>query len=124
MKREIKDTKVIENVQRRGSKMLPELKYLGYEERLKRLSLPSLVYRRFRGDMIETYKYIHGCYYVKFVLKMDTYGKTRGHEVKIFNERYNTNVRKRVYSVRVAPGWKQSSKRRCKCQIIELIQTE
>ena len=85
--------------------MVPELKDLGYEERLKQLSLPSLVYRRFRGDIIETYKYIHGCYDLKSVFKMDTYGKTRGHEVKIFNERYNTNVRKLVYSVRVAPGW-------------------
>ena len=85
--------------------MVPQLKDLGYEERLKRLSLPSLVYRRFRGDMIETYKYIHGCYDMKSVLKMDTYGKTRGHEAKIFKGRYNTNVRKRVYSVRVAHGW-------------------
>ena len=72
-----KDIKVIENVQRRGIKMEPELKDLGYEERLKRLSLPSLVYRRFCGDMIETYKNLHGCYDVKSVLKMDTYGKTR-----------------------------------------------
>ena len=56
--------------------------------------------------MIESYKYMqHGCYDVKSVLKMNTYGKTRRHQVKIFNERYNTNVRKRVYSVRVAPGW-------------------
>ncbi len=100
-----KDIKVIENVQRRGSKMVPELKDLGYEERLKRLSLPSLVYRRFRGDMIETYKYIHGYYDVKSVLNMNTYGKTKGHNLKIFNDRYNTNVRKRVYSVRVAHGW-------------------
>ena len=55
--------------------------------------------------MIETYKYIYGCYDVKSVLKIDTYGKTRGHEVEIFNERYNTNVRKSVYSVRVARRW-------------------
>ena len=72
--------------------MVPELKNLGCKERLKRLSLPSLVYQRFPGDMIETYKYIHGCYDLKSLLKMDTYGKTRGHEVKIFNERYNTKL--------------------------------
>ena len=47
-----KDIKVLDNIQRRGSKMVPELKDLGYEERLKRLSLPSLVYQRFHEDMI------------------------------------------------------------------------
>ena len=104
--------------------MVPELKDLGYDERLKRLSLPSLVYPRFRGDIIETYKYIHGCYDVKSVLKMDTYGKTRGHKVKIFNERYNTNVRKRVLRCQGCAWMEKSSKRRCKCQIIELIQKE
>ena len=62
-------------------------KGLEFEERLKHLSLPSLGYCRFRGDMIETYKYISGYYVVKPVLKIDVYGKTRGHEAKIFTER-------------------------------------
>ena len=35
---------------------------LTYEERLKKLNLPSLEFRRARGDMIETYKIIHGVY--------------------------------------------------------------
>ena len=33
-------------------------KKIGYEERLKSLNLPTLKYRRARGDMIETYKII------------------------------------------------------------------
>ena len=33
-----------------------------YPERLKKLKLPSLAYRRRRGDMIEVYKYTHIVY--------------------------------------------------------------
>ena len=51
-----KDVLAVENVQRRATKLLPSLKSLSYSERLKKLKLPTLVYRRARGDMIETYK--------------------------------------------------------------------
>ena len=51
-----KDRNLIEGVQRRATKMVPEIKDLEYEERLKRMDLPSLRYRRARGDMIDTYK--------------------------------------------------------------------
>jgi hypothetical protein len=36
------------------------MKNLNYEERLRKLKLPTLEYRRVRGDMIETYKIIKG----------------------------------------------------------------
>ena len=35
-----------------------------YEERMESLKLPSLAYRRMRGDVIEMYKYIHNIYEV------------------------------------------------------------
>ena len=35
---------------------------LTYEERLRYLDLPTLVYRRSRGDMIKTYKIVNGKY--------------------------------------------------------------
>ena len=40
--------------------VLPSLKDFPYEERLRKLKLPSLVYRRKRGKITQTYKYIHG----------------------------------------------------------------
>ena len=52
----------IENVQRRATKYLPGLRDLSYEERLKIVNLPTLAYRRYRGDMIETFKITHGMY--------------------------------------------------------------
>ena len=47
------DKKSVESVQRRATKMIPELCKMSYEERLQALDLPSLEYRRNRGDMIQ-----------------------------------------------------------------------
>ena len=52
----MKDIIAIENVQRRATKYLPTLKNMTYEERLKKLNLPTLRYRRMRGDLIEPTK--------------------------------------------------------------------
>ena len=58
----IKDITAIENVQRRATKFLPTLKNLIYEEHLQKLDLPTLQFRRLRGDLIETYKLMTGKY--------------------------------------------------------------
>jgi len=57
-----KHIEAIENVQRRATKMIPGLHSLEYEDRLRKLKLPTLVYRRLRGDMIETFKVLNGIY--------------------------------------------------------------
>ena len=49
---------LLENVQRRATKIVPELKELSYQERLKALNLPTLYYRRMRYDLIQLYKII------------------------------------------------------------------
>ena len=41
----IKDIKLIEGVQRSATKVVNELKSHSYEERLRKIDLPSLVYR-------------------------------------------------------------------------------
>lgn len=55
---------LIENVQRRGTKMDSGLKDLTYADRLRLLNFPLMAHRR-RGDLIETYKYLHGLYNVE-----------------------------------------------------------
>ena len=54
---------LLEGVQRRATKLVPQLKKLNYDERLEFLGLKRLVDRRIRGDMIETYKIITGHLY-------------------------------------------------------------
>ena len=58
---------MIENVQRRASKMSPGLSHLSYQH-LEALKLPTLQYRRYRGDMIEMFKLSHG-YYDEMAIK-------------------------------------------------------
>ena len=57
-----KHIEAIEKVQRRASKRVPELANMTYEDRLRELKLPTLCYRRYRGDMIEIFKITHGFY--------------------------------------------------------------
>ena len=47
---------IIENVQRRATKLVPGLKDLSYEDRLRSLGLPTIKYRRLRSNMIEMFK--------------------------------------------------------------------
>ena len=54
-----KYTNAIEKVQIRATKLVDGLKHLEYEERLKKLDLPTLAYRRMRGDLIEVFKHFH-----------------------------------------------------------------
>ena len=50
---------MIESVQIRATKLVDGFGKLTYSERLKQLQLPTLAFRRLRGDMIETYKHFH-----------------------------------------------------------------
>ena len=92
--------------------MLPEMKGLEYEDRLRLLKLPTLVYRRHRGDMIELYKMINGLYdeevLPSFELRGDVVNggrENRGHSKQIFITRSYKDVRKNYFTKRAAPVW-------------------
>ena len=55
-----KDIDTLEQIQRRATKMIPELRDLSYEERLKECGLTTLETRRLRGDQIEVLKILNG----------------------------------------------------------------
>ena len=87
----------IENAQRRTTKLVPELSTLSYPERLQKLKLPSLTYRRARGDMIETFKLTtdqHG--YDKSLppISENCTAELRGHNTKHFVKGANKDTKK------------------------------
>lgn len=59
------DTKLIENMQRRATCFVLEINKLDYQERLEKVDLPTLVYRRFCGSVIESYKLLFNMYNAK-----------------------------------------------------------
>ena len=54
------DIEAIEKIQHRFTRLLPRMKHLSYEDRLIKLNLTTLERRRERGDIIQTYKIMHG----------------------------------------------------------------
>ena len=40
----------------RATKLVESVEHLSYEDRLKKLGIPTLKYRRLRGDLIEVFK--------------------------------------------------------------------
>ena len=50
----------MEKVQKRMTRMLPDLKNMSYPERLKKLGSTTLESRRLRGDLIEVFNIVKG----------------------------------------------------------------
>ena len=101
-----KDKDVIEGVLRRATRVVPGLKELSYEERLEKMGLPSMSFRRARGDMIEVFKYVHGIYKVSDpLLKLSSVTNTRGHSYKLEKQGSNTSVRQHFFTQRVVEQW-------------------
>ena len=98
----------LENVQRRATRLIPGLKHLSYEDRLKYLKLPTLTYRRLRGELIEVYKIFTSKYdpdVCKNLIKLRQGSKTRGNSYKIFKEHCYKNLRKNSFPHRVIDTW-------------------
>ena len=91
----------------RATKLLPNIRTLRYEERLKKLNLPTLKYRRIRGDMIELYKIItskqDSDVTLKFNIIPDAF--TRGNTYKIRQDHVRYDLRKFSFSNRVRTLW-------------------
>ena len=48
----------IEKIQERALNLIPELRSLSYDDQLRRAKIPTLAYRRLRGDMIDAFKHL------------------------------------------------------------------
>ena len=104
----MKDIEAIERVQKRATKQIKQIKHLSYSDRLKKLNLPTLRYRRHRGDMIEVFKILHHIYdsdVCEDILKLSDNNKTRGHSLKLHAQQLRLDIRKFSFAVRVVKPW-------------------
>ena len=102
----IKAIELLEQVQHRATKLIPEIAQLSYHERLKRLNLTTLEFRRHRGDLIETFKILKEFEGISvnslFELKNSF---TRGNSFKLNKPRSRLNIRQYNFSQRVINAW-------------------
>ena len=101
------DKKLLEGVQRRATRQVPSLRKLPYEERLRQLRLPTLRYRRLRGDLIEAYKMLNGLYDdgVGQLLEISEDRNTRGHSLKLKKRTGKTVLKQNSFSLRIFKDW-------------------
>ena len=107
----LKDKKLIERIQHRFTRMIPSLKGLLYDKRLKALGIWTLEERRNRADLIEVYKIFSGSTNLKpeDLFELNSTQKTRGHTRKIYKKRCNLDLRKYFFSERVINFWNELS---------------
>ena len=103
--------RLIEKIQRRATKQLPGMAELTYSERLEKLEMTTLVYRRMRGDLIEAYKILSGKYdeNAATLLKTNNSRNTRGHRFKLEHQASMRNVRKKFFSLKICKIWNDLS---------------
>ena len=113
------DATEIEKVQRRSTKLVPELKNLSYTDRLKHLDLTTLAYRRKRTDLIQTFKIINKI----DIIPLDSFftlnnNPTRGHKWKLDKPRAITSIRQNCFSHWVINWWNDLPREVADCKTI------
>ena len=101
----IKDIVLLENVQRRATKLVHDLSSMPYQNRLKLLGLYSLYCRRQRGDLIEVYKILNNRNNVSLKNLFITTTSNRGHHLKLYKQRARTSIRQDLFSHQVIDQW-------------------
>ena len=112
-----RDEDLLEKVQQRATRLLPELRQKTYPDRLKDLQLPTLAYRRQRADLIQIFKILKGFNKVE-ASKFFKFAKdsiTRGHDCKIVKQRFRTKLRQFAFSISVLKQLECPPERSSKC---------
>lgn len=102
-----KDIELLERVQRRATKMIPNLRNMPYEDRLRMLRLPSLESRRLRGEMIEVFKIVKGYENVdsRQFFKFSDVVFTRNNGLKLQVKRFRSIIAKNFFTYKVLNHW-------------------
>ena len=101
------DLKLVEGVQRRATKLIPHLHDLPYEDRLRALNLPSMEYRRKRGDMLQCFKVMNGLVRIeaKDLFTPTPLASTRGHHQRVLRQQSHKASRTNSFSQRTIRNW-------------------
>lgn len=110
-----KDIKILENIQRRATKLAPGIKHLAYHERLRIMGLTTLYERRVRGDAIQYFKIEKGLNLVKYttpnrlapaITSLGPASNIRGHPHRLERQAIkNCDQREFFFSNRMVPIW-------------------
>jgi len=95
----IDDLKEIEKIQKKATKLVIKLKNKSYIDTIIHLNLPTLKYRRLRGDMIEVFKITHNIYDTPVApdLIFNERANTRGNHYKLQNHSFHCDLRKHYF---------------------------
>ena len=110
--------RLIGGVQRRFTRMIPELKSLTYEARFKRLNLTTLEIRRIRGDLIEVYRILNGLEKINpdSLFTRSRYTNIRCHTMKLEKKQVHLDIRKYFFTQRVIDYWNALPQLSCRCR--------
>ena len=102
---------MLEKIQGRATKLIPELRDLTYEERLKECGLTTLETRRLRGDQIEVFKILNGYENIdsNIFFEIKESKITRGHNYTLVKKQSRLDVRKFSFSQRTINVWNNLS---------------
>ena len=85
-------------MQRRATKPIPGFRSLTYKEQLKRLNMFSLIDRRIRGDLIETFKILNEIDKIDYEYLFElSHSVTRNNGWKLKGQRFNTDLRRNFF---------------------------
>ena len=98
---------ILENAQRRATRLVPELRGVTYKECLIKLNLPTLDYRRKRLYILQVFKIVHKIDDIDMstCFTFTENNQLRGHNLKLNKPRANISIKLHSFALRNFPVW-------------------